>query len=135
MTQNLRTPTQVFHFLKPKIHKEQEELWVLACNAQLELIQADAIFRGTVDHCLFHPRDVVRFLVLHNTSQYFVAHNHPTGSPEPSRKDLTLTRKLVQLSHLIEIPLLDHIILAPGGFCSLAERGSLFSKRPADPFL
>ena len=52
-----------------------------------------------------------------------VVHNHPSGDPEPSREDLEVTERLVRAGRLLGIPLLDHLVVAEGGYVSLRERG------------
>lgn len=105
-----------------------EEFWVMALNSNLQLLQLDMLFRGTVDKCLVHPRDVFRFACLHNATSLIIAHNHPSGDPLPSLQDINLTKKLIKASHLLEIPILDHIIISHSGYSSLADYG-MFPQR------
>jgi len=79
------------------------------------------MFRGTVDRCLIHPRDIFRYVVQNNASAFIMFHNHPTGILIPSDEDVKFTKKLKQLSKMMEIIFLDHIILNRNGFQSLKE--------------
>lgn len=103
-----------------------EEVWVAALNSQLSIIEKKLIFKGTVDSCLFHPREIIRFLCLYNASSFVVAHNHPGGNPKPSSSDIKLTKKIFELSKLIEIPLNDHLIIAGPKYFSFADSGALY---------
>ncbi len=118
---------------------EQENFLVLPVTARFTPL-SDPIFatRGTVSSTPVHPRDVFREAVRWGAHSVIVAHNHPSGDPTPSAKDLSLTRRLVEISQLMAIPLLDHLVLAtapdssPGDFVSI--RGAeLVSFNPAHP--
>jgi DNA repair protein RadC len=100
-------------FLKLKMSQaESEEFWVIALNSQCVLIDARMLFKGTVDECLFHPRDIFRFAVIQNASKLIVGHNHPSGCCKPSHEDIKLTRQLFKIGKLFKIPVLDHIIIS-----------------------
>ncbi len=110
------------HMFRKKIRLDVEELWVAALNSQLELIELEMIFRGTVSHCLSHPRDIARFVCLQNSSFFMMAHSHPSGNSNPSKQDIKITRQLLTVSRLIEIPLLDHLIISKENYTTLARR-------------
>ena len=105
---------------------EQENFLVLPVTARFTPL-CDPIFatRGTVSSTPVHPRDVFREAVRWGAHSVIVAHNHPSGDATPSAQDLGLTRRLVEISQLMAIPLLDHIVLAtahdsrPGDFVSI----------------
>jgi DNA repair protein RadC len=120
---SLTNSRRAYDHLKGRFHSKQEEFWAVALNSELEVLATELIFRGTVNFCPLHPRELFRFLFLHQASSFLVAHNHPTGSSLPSRSDLTVTRQLWKLSRLVQIPLNDHLILGRDGYTSLADRG------------
>lgn len=103
-----------------------EEVWVAALDCQLQIIEKKMIFRGTVDSCHFHPREIIRFLCLQNASSFIMAHNHPSGNPKPSNPDIKLTKKIFELSKLLEIPIQDHLIVAGKKYFSFADSGALY---------
>jgi DNA repair protein RadC len=72
-----------------------------------------------------HPREVVKQALAHNAAAMILAHNHPSGVPEPSRADELITRRLREALQLVDIPVLDHLIVAGNTCVSLAERGVL----------
>jgi DNA repair protein RadC len=116
---------KAFAILSKHITTDVEEFWVLALNSSLEIISKKMLFRGTVDRCPFHPRDLIRFLCSQNASCFVVAHNHPSGDPRPSKDDLEITKKILMLSVLVEIPLKDHLILGKENYFSFADSGWL----------
>lgn len=114
---------RAYLFLKQFLNSPQEEFWAVALNSELRPLKAEMIFRGTVNSCPTHPREIVRFLVLNSASSFLIAHNHPTGLSLPSRSDLAVTRQIWKVSRLMQIPLNDHLILGTDGYSSLADRG------------
>ena len=89
------------------------------------VIAFEELFKGTVDGCSVHPREVVRACIKHNAAAVIFAHNHPSGNPEPSAADRALTQRLKQALALIEVRTLDHIIVAGDQTTAFAERGWL----------
>jgi DNA repair protein RadC len=116
------------HFL-PQFQWEQEEVHIVALNSSKFPISTKLLFRGTVDFCLFHPRDVFRFLIEFNASSFILAHNHPNGDPTPSYPDIVVTQRLFQAARLMQVELIDHIILTPNKYISLNELGIFIKKR------
>ena len=114
---------QAYECLSAEINPFAEELWLLALNSQMNLIKKEMIFRGTADHCLIHPRDIFRTLILANASSFILAHNHPSENILPSEQDLILTRKIYQASALFQIPLNDHLVMTPTQYFSMAAHG------------
>jgi DNA repair protein RadC len=114
-----------FHYLQGRIHPDVEEFWALALNSDKRVLDAQCLFRGTVDACLFHPRDLFRFACLANASTLIVAHSHPSGNPTPSPQDLIVTRQILNAADLMQMPVDDHIILAGDRYFSFADVGIL----------
>ncbi len=107
--------------LRPLMSMEAEEFWALSLTSAKGLIDSKCLFRGTVDSCLIHPRDIYRFACLTNASSILVAHNHPSGDPLPSEQDIRLTHKLRRVSSLMEIPLIDHLIITSEQYTSFSD--------------
>lgn len=114
---------QVFECLRAQINPYAEELWLLILNSQMELIKTEMVFRGTADHCLAHPRDIFRTLILSNACSFIMVHNHPSNQVLPSEQDLIMTRKIHQLAVLFQIPMNDHIIMTNENYYSMADHG------------
>lgn len=125
----VNSSSEAFHLLKSKFNPFSEEVWVISLDTQLHLISLDMVFRGTANACLIHPRDIFRTLILNNACSFILAHNHPSKSVLPSPEDLTITRKIQQLSKVFEIKMNDHIIFTDQIYFSLADSG-LFKIKP-----
>lgn len=121
----LSSPKSARDFLLLQIGSlEHEEFTVLYLNSRHKLITFERLFRGTVDGASVHPREVVKNALAHNAVAVILAHNHPSGIAEPSQADEVITTRLRDALALVEIRLLDHLIVGPGGVCtSLAEKG------------
>ena len=78
---------------------------------------------GGLAASIVEPRQVFKAAVLANAAALIVAHNHPSGNPEPSREDVAVTRQLVEAGKVMGIPVHDHLIITDHGHTSLAERG------------
>jgi DNA repair protein RadC len=111
-------------FLCSKIgHLEYEEFWCLWLNSQHRLIVAEGIFRGTNTKTSVYPREVVKRALEMNAAAVIFAHNHPSGSMDPSRDDEILTQSLKQALALVDVKVLDHFVVAGNQATSFAERG------------
>ena len=92
--------------------EEQECFWVLPLNARKHPIcEPICLFRGSVDSSRVYAREVFRDAVRWSASYIYVAHNHPSGDPTPSKKDVALTKTLRRLARSLEIGLLDHLVI------------------------
>ena len=106
-------------------HESRETFACLFLNARNQLISFEVLFRGSVDRAHVHAREVLRRGIEVNAVAVVLAHNHPSGSPEPSQADIHLTRRLVELLEQVDIRVLDHIVVAAGACVSFAQRGLL----------
>lgn len=116
---------KAFYILKNLMDSEVEEFWVMALNSKKQIIESKMIFRGTVDRCVIHPRDIFRFALLKNASSILIAHNHPSGDCYPSLEDIQITEDIFEISKLIQIPVVDHIVIATNGYYSFKDSGRL----------
>jgi len=119
----LSSPATAYSILKILMATDVEEFWALALGPRKELKQARRLFRGTVDSCLVHPRDVFRFACQTNASGLLIAHNHPGGDPLPSHADVQITKQLVAAGRIFQIPIVDHLLVTKTNYVSFAERG------------
>jgi DNA repair protein RadC len=102
-----------------------ESFHVLFLDVRNRLIAARELFRGTLTHTSVYPREVVREALTRNAASVMLAHNHPSGTPEPSEADMLLTRALVQALALVDIRILDHFVVAGHRVHSFAENGQM----------
>ena len=104
---------------------EHEVFCCLFLDNRHRIIEFRQLFRGTIDGCSVHPRDVVKTALFLNAAAVIFAHNHPSGVAEPSRADMTLTRRLQEALALVEVRVLDHFVVGGAETVSFAERGLL----------
>ena len=104
---------------------EHEQFMVLFLDAQHQLLADEVMFKGTVSQTSVYPREVVKAALRHNASAVILAHNHPSGSIEPSRADEHLTTTLKQALALVDVRVLDHMVVGSSAVLSFAERGLL----------
>jgi DNA repair protein RadC len=122
----VRGPDDVVALIGGKLLAESREHFVvLLLNARHECTAVETVSIGSLNASIVHPREVFRPAVLVAAASIIVAHNHPSGDPEPSEEDVSITRRLVQVGELLGIGLLDHIVVAHRGAVSLRERGLL----------
>jgi len=124
--QTLGSPLAVKQYLRLALGGQPyESFLVLFLDVKNRLIEAKELFRGTLSHTSVYPREVVREALARNCASVMLAHNHPSGSPEPSEADLLLTRALVQALALVDVRILDHFVVAGHRVHSFAEHGQL----------
>lgn len=120
----LNQPRDVMQFLMVRMsHLPHEVFAVVYVDTHHRFLAYEELFRGTIDQAAVYPREIVKAALAHNAASVILAHNHPSGIPEPSNADLILTRRLKDALALIDIRVLDHIVVG-SDFCeSFAERG------------
>jgi len=120
---SLRHPSAVFAHLQPLARGlTQETFWSLLLDGKQRLRRLVVVTTGTLTASLVHPREVFRAAVRESAASLIVAHNHPSGDPEPSAEDLAVTDRLRQAGEVLGIPLQDHVVLGESSFVSLRER-------------
>ena len=83
------------------------------------------MFEGTLSHAAVYPREIARLALLLNASAVLLAHNHPSGNPEPSEADKHLTHVIKDALQLLDVRVLDHLVVGRLSVVSLADRGLL----------
>lgn len=122
----LSSPQAVKQYLQMLLaNRAYESFAVLFVDVRNRLIAAEELFRGTLTHTSVYPREVVKSALAHNAASVILAHNHPSGSPEPSAADRTLTQALKQALALVDIRVLDHFVVAGRQVYSFAEHGEI----------
>ena len=102
---------------------QHEVFIVLFLDSQNRLLSAAEMFRGTLTQTSVYPREVVKSALQRNAAAVVLAHNHPSGSAEPSRADEFLTQNLKSALALVDVRVLDQFIVAGDQCASFAERG------------
>lgn len=112
-----------FRFLFDDLTTERFVVFILSSANRVQAIEI--VSEGILNSSLVHPRETFRAAILGMGASIIVAHNHPSGNPEPSSEDITMTRQISEAGKIIGIPLHDHLIFTKTGYTSFAERGLL----------
>lgn len=119
----IRSSACVHRLMAPVLRGlEKERFFVLLLDGRHHLRSRHRISEGTLTTSLVHPREVFAPAIRELAAAIIVAHNHPSGDPEPSAEDLEVTRRLARCGKLLGIPLLDHLVVGTGSFVSIRER-------------
>jgi len=121
----IREAADAVPYLQSIRAKKQEHFVCVSLNGANEVIEARIVTVGLLDTNQVHPREVFADPIGDRAAAVVVAHNHPSGTLEPSPEDLALTRRLVKAGELLGIRVLDHLIVTAHGFLSLHEAGHL----------
>ena len=105
-----------------------ERFYAICLGAGRNVLGRRLIAEGTIGEVAAYPRVIVETALNLNAHGIIVCHNHPDGVAEPSPEDLAATHHLYRVLSALDIELLDHVITAGAGSCSLAERGQLVPK-------
>lgn len=124
----IQKPEHIFKVLKKDLfEKTKEHFYVISLDTRNYLIAVDLVSIGTVNETLVHPREVFKQALSRNAVSIIVAHNHPSGQPDPSPEDIIVTERVAKVGIALGIPLLDHVIISNNLFISLKAL-NLFSK-------
>ncbi|NLC03516.1 MAG: DNA repair protein RadC [Tissierellia bacterium] len=100
--------------------KEYFKIAILDTKNQILAIENISI--GTLNASIVHPRDVFKIAIKRNANSLILIHNHPSGDPNPSNEDISITNRLVDAGNLIGIKVLDHIIIGDNKYISFKEK-------------
>ncbi len=119
------SPQEAYLLVADMAELRKEHFRCLYLDARRRLLSSETISIGTLTASLVHPREVFQPAVARSAASVLVAHNHPSGDPEPSAEDLALTRRLRQAGDILGIELVDHLVVGRGAYVSLKELGYL----------
>ncbi len=126
------SPADAFRELRDIRFLKKEHFVVLFLDTRNQQIKREVISIGSLNASLVHPREVFEPAIKNLAAQVIIAHNHPSGDPEPSEDDLAITRRLQAAGDVLGIEVLDHIIVAGDRFLSFRERGLCFGQEKVD---
>lgn len=119
------TPDDAVDVVRPLLAGRDRECGVLvALDTRHRLIATTVVSIGTAGTTFLSPREVYRDALALGASAIVVAHNHPSGDPEPSTDDERITRRLVEAGGVLGVELLDHLVVGDPGWASLARLGA-----------
>ena len=118
------SPENVFSELKALARgKKKEYFWAVLLDTRNTLIKSVEISVGSLDSSIVHPRELFKEAISASASSIVIAHNHPSGNPQPSQDDIKLTKRLKETGDIIGIEIVDHVILGDGRFISMKREG------------
>jgi DNA repair protein RadC len=106
----------------------KEVFIVVLLDNKNRLIHEDFISEGSLTETLVHPREVFANAISRRAAAVAMVHNHPSGDPDPSPADKSMTKRLQSVADLVGIRLLDHVVIGDGSFISFMENGFLSSR-------
>ncbi len=121
----LTSAQDVYEELKSFSTKSQEHFLTITLDGASHIINTRTVFIGTLNQSLVHPREVFADAIADRAAGIIIAHNHPSGTLEASRADIQVTERLKEVSKLVGIELLDHVILSKHGYYSFSDEGLL----------
>jgi DNA repair protein RadC len=119
----INSPEDIVKELAHIRENKKENFVVLYLDARNKLIYKETVSIGSLNANLVHPREVFEPAVRYLAAQIVLAHNHPSGDPEPSEDDLVITKKLVESGKILGIEIFDHIIIVKDDFFSFKNKG------------
>jgi len=121
-----RSSRQIFEYFKPLTADLKKEcFWSVLLDGRNRIIRVVRISEGSLTSSLVHPREVFRPAILEAAASMIFVHNHPTGEPDPSPEDISITRRLVEVGKVMGIAVLDHVIMGTCHHFSFADEGLL----------
>jgi DNA repair protein RadC len=122
----IRCPQDVADLLMDRLRfQTQEHFVVLILDTKNRVIAEETISIGSLNASIVHPREVFKPALKRSAASIICAHNHPSGDPTPSRKDLEVTRRLLEAGRILGIEVLDHVVIGDHRYISLKEQGHM----------
>ena len=124
--QSFSDPTLASRFFQDMLGSMEREIFAAAyLDTRHRMIEYVELFQGTIDGAEVHPREVVKRALRCNAAAVILAHNHPSGTVEPSAADRAVTARLKQALALVDVRLLDHIVVGAEEARSMAAAGTV----------
>lgn len=122
----IKSPDEVAKLLMEEMRYLKKEVFkIILLNTKNHIIKQVNVSVGSLNASIVHPREVFSEAVKTGCSGLLLAHNHPSGDPEPSREDIETTQRLINAGNILGIKVLDHVIIGDGRYVSFKEQGLL----------
>jgi DNA repair protein RadC len=119
----ISSPGEIADIFIPILKDELKERFIVVClNSANKIIKYEVISVGNLNSSIVHPREVFKVAIENNSASIILIHNHPSGNPDPSNEDISITKKIVETGTIMSIPVFDHIIIAGNNFASFVEK-------------
>lgn len=122
---DVKSAADAYQFLKHLENEDREHFVALHLNSRNQVIAIETASIGSLNNGILHPREVFKGAILNNSAAIIIAHNHPSGSTDPSKEDKWMSKRLKEVGEILGIEVLDHLIIGEGHFLSLKEKGFL----------
>ena len=123
-TLQIKTPSDAANFLMPKMGLlEQEEVHTILLDTRNRIMGCPMIYKGSLNSASMRIGEIFKEAIRNNCASIIVAHNHPSGSPDPSAEDVRVTKIMVQAGKTLDVEVLDHMVICQNRYISLKERG------------
>ncbi|MBT3299449.1 MAG: DNA repair protein RadC [Candidatus Marinimicrobia bacterium] len=120
----VRSSDDVLTYLKHNLRDKNHEVFmVIYLNGRNQILKMEELFKGTLNTSAVYPREVIKRALENDAAALVFVHNHPSGNPNPSKDDLTITKKLKEATASIDISIHDHLIIAGNDVYSFADHG------------
>jgi DNA repair protein RadC len=123
VTTRFTSPKQVFELFKDLIYETKEHFITLHLDGKNRIMCMDRVSIGSLNQSIVHPREVFKTALLSNAAAIICVHQHPSGDPNPSSEDLSITKRLKEAGELMGIRVLDHIVVGHEDYISFVEKG------------
>ncbi|MBT9787885.1 DNA repair protein RadC [Clostridium sp. MCC344] len=125
-TKRFTSAVEAVEMVRPMFSQaDREMMLVMSVNAKLEPMAVEIVAVGGVDSCAVDVKNIFKHALLNNASYIICFHNHPSGYTLPSREDEKITERLTAAGHILNLPMIDHIIVGEDEFYSFKEHGKL----------
>lgn len=123
------TPEKAYSLIRLEMQRQGTEvLMVVLRDVKRQLVHREILSRGILNELLVHPREVFHFAIRHRAHSLIIAHNHPSGDPQPSKSDFEMTQVLIAAGRVVGIPLSDHLIIGRSSYISFFQSGLMLQK-------
>ena len=113
-------------YLMPRLrYAAKEQFLVILLNNKNRVLGMELVSEGSLSSSVVHPREVFKPAILQHAACVVLAHNHPSGDPQPSAQDKEITKMLAHAGAVLDVPVLDHLIIGDGTYYSFREEGAI----------
>ena len=123
-SKKLSSPKATYEIAKKYLEfADKEHLVLLTLDTKNKITSISTVSVGSLNLSIVHPREVFKTAILANAASIILVHNHPSGDPNPSNEDISITKRIKECSEMLGIELLDHVIIGDEDFISLRVKG------------
>ena len=120
---SIRNSCDIYELFSYLSRETKEHFIAIHLDTKNKIVCVDTVSIGSLTSSIVHPREIFKSVLLSSAASIAVVHNHPSGTPEPSKDDINITKRLKEAGDFLGIPVIDHIIIGNGSYISLIEKG------------